>query len=136
MTLWEEAKRNLVEWYETAADKTGELAKVGVRRYDIFGISRDIERQFSEIGSHVYTALHGGRSDFTDDVVLQGLVVRVEALERDLKAKQAEIDAIRKAGRQESPHATEAAEAAVGGDEAAGAPEGSEGAEGPRDETS
>ena len=50
MSLWEDVKKNLVSLYGTAAEKTNELAKVGSRRYDIFGLSREIERQFSEIG--------------------------------------------------------------------------------------
>ena len=57
MPLWEQVKGNLVEWYSAAADKTEELAKIGVRRYDKFGISREIERQFTELGGLIYAVV-------------------------------------------------------------------------------
>ena len=99
MALWDDVKRNMVDWYGVAAEKTNELAKVGVRRYDIFGISRDIERQFSEMGSLVYNGLNEGRTDFAEDEALLGLAERVRTLEAELKAKEIEIEEIRQAER-------------------------------------
>lgn len=99
MTLWDDVKHNMAEWYGTAAEKTNELARVGVRRYDIFGLSRDIERQFVEMGSLVYNALNEGRTDLHEDEVLQGLIARVKELEKELKAKESEIQDIRTAAQ-------------------------------------
>lgn len=99
MSLWDEVKTNLREWYGTAADRTGELAKVGIRRYDIFGLSRDIERHFSEIGGFVYHALNEGRTDFIEDPVLTGLVENVRELEAELQGKEREIEEIRETRR-------------------------------------
>jgi len=109
MALWEDVKKNMVDWYGLAADKTNELARVGVRRYDIFGISRDIERQFSEMGSLVYTALNEGRTDLAEDPVLLGLMDRVRTLEAELKEKESEIQDIR-----QQDQAAAAAAAAAG----------------------
>jgi len=100
MTLWDDVKTNLSEWYTAAADKTGDLAKVGVRRYDSFGLSRDIERHFSEIGSLVYDALNEERRDVLDDPVLISLVEKVRDLEKELQDKEAEISAIKTAAEQ------------------------------------
>ena len=97
MSLWDEVKANMVEWYTVASDKTGELAKVGVRKYDKFGISRDIERQFSELGSFVYNALGDGREDFLQDPTLLAVVERVKVLEEELRRKEEEISDIRTA---------------------------------------
>jgi hypothetical protein len=94
MALWDDVKKNLTDWYGVAADKTGELAKVGVRRYDIFGLSRDIERQFSEIGSLVYGAVNEGRQDILEDPLLLSLVDKVRDLEGELQAKEQEISEI------------------------------------------
>ena len=63
MSIWDEAKKNLVEWYGVTADKTTEIAKVTSRKYDRFGLSRDIERQFSELGSLIYNGLREERTD-------------------------------------------------------------------------
>jgi hypothetical protein len=100
MPLWEQVKGNLMEWYSIAADKTEELAKIGVRRYDKFGISRDIERQFTELGSYVYNAVTGGREDFPVDATLSAIIERIRELEKDLQLKEAEIEEIRATYRQ------------------------------------
>ena len=95
MALWDDVKVNLTEWYSVAADKTGEIAKVGLRRYDIFGLSRDIERHFSEIGSLVYNALNEERRDVLDDPMLHSLVEKVRDLEKELQEKKNEISEIK-----------------------------------------
>jgi hypothetical protein len=113
MSLWEDVKQNLVTWYDTAAHKTGEITKVGLRRYDIFGLSREIERQFGEIGNHVYTAVNAGRTEFAGDPVLDGLVKQVRELEQQLSDKEREIEAIRKAAAEEARQKRGAAAAAA-----------------------
>jgi hypothetical protein len=112
MPLWDQVKSNLVEWYTAAADKTEELAKIGVRRYDKFGISRDIERQFTELGSFVYTALTEGRGDFAADPTLLAIVERIKVLEQDLAAKESEIEDIKSSHRHRAAARTEPATAA------------------------
>ena len=95
MPVWDDVKKNLKSWYDSASDRTGEMARIGVKRYDIFGISRDIERQFSEIGSLVYNALRDERDDVLQDPTLLGLVERIKALESELAAKEADIATIK-----------------------------------------
>ncbi len=114
MPLWEQVKSNLAEWYSVAADKTEELAKIGIRRYDKFGISRDIEHQFTELGSLVNNKVSEGREDFLSDPTLQAIIERIKSLEEDLRLKEAEIEEIRETHGQKD---------AMGGDHAAG-PEG------------
>ena len=75
------------------------MARIGLKRYDIFGISRDIERQFSEIGSLVYSAVKEGRDDVLQDEALLTIIERVKVLESELAAKETEIDDIRAAGK-------------------------------------
>ncbi|MBC8425868.1 hypothetical protein H8E07_17290 [bacterium] len=129
MTLWDDVKSNLTEWYGVAADKTGDLAKVGLRRYDIFGLSRDIERQFSEIGSLVYNALGEDRRDVLDDPVLLSLVDKVRELEQDLQGKEQEISEIKTSAEQrQAARTAEADPAPEAPPEASGEAEAAEGA--------
>jgi hypothetical protein len=95
MSLFDDVKKNLIEWYTVTSEKTTEVAKVTTRKYDKFGISRDIERQFSELGSLVYNALKEGRTDVLDDEGVGNLVDRISRLETELRAKDEEIDRIR-----------------------------------------
>jgi len=95
MPLWDQVKNNLVEWYSVAADKTEELAKIGIRRYDKFGISRDIERQFAELGSFVYEAVRQQKSDFSSDPTMQAIIERITLLQQELDQKESEITEIK-----------------------------------------
>ena len=119
MSLWDDAKKNLVEWYSVAADKTSEMAKIQSRRYDKFGLSRDIERQFSELGSLVFNGLQEGRDDVLGDPEVATLMERIRGLEADLRKKEEEIEHIRRehAERKAAGRAAAAGGAAAGGDD-------------------
>ena len=99
MSLWDQVKLNMTEWYAVAADKTEEMARIGVRKYDKFTISRDVERAFTDLGSHVYGAVREGRSDFAGDPVVLGAVERLRTLELELEHKEREIQSIRSQAR-------------------------------------
>ena len=64
-------------------------------RYDKFGISRDIERQFGELGSLVYNGLKEDREDILSDQAVGVLFERIRGLEEELRRKDEEIDSIR-----------------------------------------
>ncbi len=108
MSLFDDVKKNLVEWYAVTSEKTSEVARVTTRRYDKFGISRDIERQFSELGSLVYNGLAAGRQDILAEEGVLALVERIKGLEEELRAKNEEIERIR---REYSERKAEAAAA-------------------------
>jgi hypothetical protein len=61
MSLWDQVRANMSDCYAVAADKTEEMARIGVRKYDKFTISRDIERAFTDLGSHVFASVREGR---------------------------------------------------------------------------
>lgn len=96
MSLFDDVKKNLAEWYTMTSEKTSEVARVTTRRYDKFGISRDIERQFGELGSLIYTGLKADRPNLLDDDGVKALIERISGLEGELGAKDEEIEAIRR----------------------------------------
>jgi len=102
--LWTRVKKNLVEWYETAYDKTDELARIGKKKVEITGINRSIEKHFTELGGRLYdlVAEQGHRGNKTaDDDVVQRLVAEIRELEQRLQQKEEEIETIRETGRKE-----------------------------------
>ncbi len=105
--LWSKVKKNLVEWYETAYDKTDEYARIGKKKVEITGLNRSIEKHFSEMGGRVYDLIveQGHRGNKTsDDVVVKRIVAEVKELESHLKKKEEEIDRIKddkKPGKKE-----------------------------------
>ena len=108
MPLWEKVKGNLMEWYGVAADKTEEMAKIGVRRYDRFGISRDIERQFTELGSLVYNGVSEGQQGILEQESLLTILSRIQELELELQHKEEEIDSIRSESQDRKAAAAQA----------------------------
>ncbi len=102
-TLWNKVKKNLVEWYETAYDKTDEMARIGKKKVEITGLNRSIEKHFSEMGGRVYDLIveQGHRGNRTaDDDVVQRLVADVKELESRLRQKEEEIESIKDDRRQ------------------------------------
>ncbi len=108
MSIMDQVKLHLREWYSLATDRTGEMAKISVRMYDKYGISREIERQLSELGSYVYHEQAQGRMDFAEDADFQVAIERIQALERDLTAKIEEIELIRQQRQQKAAAQAEA----------------------------
>lgn len=95
MPLWDDVKKNLAEWYTVTSEKTTELARISSRRYDKFGISREIERQFSELGSFVYSGVKQGDEGLLEDPTALALIARIQELETELREKDREIDDIK-----------------------------------------
>lgn len=94
MSLFDDVKKNLMEWYSVSSDKTTEVARITTRRYDKFGISRDIERQFSELGSLVYNGMKEERQDLLASQAVHALLERIKGLEDELRLKNEEIENI------------------------------------------
>ena len=113
MSLFDDVKKNLMEWYSVSSDKTAEVARITSRRYDKFGISRDIERQFGELGSLIYNGLKEERDDLMVDPAVQELLDRIKGLEDELRLKNEEIDKIQK---EFSERRNRSAAAAAGGE--------------------
>lgn len=104
-TLWNRVKKNLVEWYDTAYDKTDELARIGKRKIEMAGLNRAIEKHLSELGGRLYDLVveQGHRGNRTaDDEQVQRIVSEVRELEKQLEAKEREIEQIREDKRSET----------------------------------
>jgi hypothetical protein len=101
-SVWDQVKSSMAEWYGVAAEKTEEMARIGVRKYDQLTISRTMDRAFSELGAHVYGALRLGQTDFGQDAKVTQAVARIRDLEEQLARKESEIAEIRGAYHPES----------------------------------
>jgi hypothetical protein len=101
-TLWDKVRKNLIEWYEVASDKTEEVAKVGRRRIEMTGINRSIEKRMVELGGRVYdlVSVEGHRGNMTaDDDKVKKLVGEISRLEKELELKEDEIRTIKERER-------------------------------------
>lgn len=106
MSLWDQVKANMVEWCGTAAEKTEEMARIGVRKYDKLTLSRSLERALMQLGRYAYGALRDGRPDFAGDPEVREAVSRIRDLEEQLALKEQEIAEIRAAAQARGAGAT------------------------------
>ncbi|MFO7914487.1 MAG: hypothetical protein R6U43_02205 [Candidatus Krumholzibacteriales bacterium] len=112
-TLWDRVRKNLIEWYEVASDKTEEVARVGRRKIEMTGINRSIEKRMVELGGRVYDliSVEGHRGNKTaDDEKVRKLVKEIGRLEEELEIKEQEIKDIREMEKEEASEAGPAEE--------------------------
>jgi hypothetical protein len=96
-TLWDKVKKNLVDWYGTAYEKTDELARIGKKKIEVAGVNRAIEKHLSELGGKVYDLIEvqGKGGVIAKDSDVARLIEETKGLEEQLKEKEQEIEAIK-----------------------------------------
>jgi hypothetical protein len=100
-SLWENIRKGVTEFYASAAEKTDELAKVGVRKLDIVGVRRNIAHEMADLGGRVYHMIVEERNNaIAEDPEVRGYIDSVKRLEVFLQEKEQEIENIKKAARQ------------------------------------
>jgi hypothetical protein len=95
---WERMKRQLQEFYQAAAGKTDELARVGARRIDLLTLKRQMSREAVALGSRVYEMIEKeGRTDVAADPEIARRIGAVKVLEQEIARRELEIEEIRAA---------------------------------------
>ena len=104
-SLWEKVKKGVSAGASIAAEKAGELSRIGKMKLDIAGVNRDINKTFTELGGIAYHLLSEESAPvIADQEEIKQLVEQLKMLELDLQAKEAELETIRsqKNGCQEA----------------------------------
>lgn len=97
------------EGLELVIDKTEEYSRIGKLKVDIFGIKRNIERQFVELGGRVYELMTGEQTpDIRKDEECKKIVETVKSLEKQLEEKEAEIEKVKEEKEKERRERQEA----------------------------
>ncbi len=87
---------------ELVVDKTEEYGKIGKLKVDIFGIKRNIEKQFTELGGRTFEILTGdGPKTVSKDEEVKKIVEEIQTLEKQLKQKEAEIEQVKEEKEKE-----------------------------------
>lgn len=105
MGLWDEVRSSLSEWTATAAERGETMALVGMRQVDRYGIHRRLTREFAELGGQVHELITRGEAGpLAERESVQRIVQRIASLETELRAKDAEIAALRQKKRSTRGH--------------------------------
>ena len=95
-SLWEKVKKGVSAGASVAAEKAGELSRIGKMKLDIAGVNRDINKAFTELGGIAYHLLaEENAPEIADQEEVKQLVEQLKMLEIDLHAKEADLEAIR-----------------------------------------
>jgi len=98
--FWEKTMSALLDsirdGLELVVDKTEEYGKIGKLKVDIFGIKRNIEKQFTELGGRVYELMTTkSTTKIAEDEEVKKAIETVKGLEVQLKDKELEIDKVK-----------------------------------------
>jgi hypothetical protein len=103
MSNWRDLGDDLGQWLSTAAHRTEELARLGVSRYDHYGIRRGIDRELQELGRIVHGLLREGRApELAGEAEVQAAVQRIRRLEDEERRKRQEIEDLRGRSAEQS----------------------------------
>jgi len=92
-TLWDDIAKTIREGVDTVVGKTEELTKIGKTKVEIINIKRNIEKNFAELGGKVYQLIvEEKQTKIASNVDVKNLIDLVKSLEKELKAKQEELD--------------------------------------------
>ena len=96
-SLWEKVRKNLVEWYDVAYEKTDELARIGKKRIEMAGINRTIEKHLAELGGRVYDLIEQQQQQtgIAQDEKVADLIEEIKRIEEQLHQKEEEIERIK-----------------------------------------
>ena len=100
-TSWDRLKRQLEDFYQTAADKTDELARVGARRIDVMSLRRQFSREMLSLGSRVYEMLtKENAGNVAEDPEVRRRLEAAKSLEEEISRRETEISEIRTAAAE------------------------------------
>jgi len=101
LSLWESIKKSATEFYSSAADKTDEIAKVGMRKLDIVGIRRNIAHEMADLGGRVHHMLTEEKNtDVSGDAEVAKHLKSIGMLRALLDEKEKEIEVIKTSAKQ------------------------------------
>jgi len=110
--LWDDITKTIREGVDTVVEKTEELTKIGKIKVDILNIKRQIDKQFSELGGHVYHLIaEEKKSDVSGNDEVKKMISAVKKLEAQLDEKNEELERVKnketETKEEPAPSATE-----------------------------
>lgn len=124
MESWDDLKGNLTGWFDTAAHRTDRLARLGVRAYDRYGINRDLDRHFAQLGALIHRMLvEDVDAKPGHDAAVRAEMGRIARLQDELSSTQTEMDDLRDGMKPPSAGSSGSGTASTDGSESPGTPD-------------
>ena len=101
--LWEDIKKGTVEGFETLKDEFSKFAKevekqgkIVKKKFDLSAIQRKVYQNFTELGKRTYELSEEKKTDILNDETVSTILSSINALKKEVKDIEKEIDKIRK----------------------------------------
>lgn len=95
--FWEDLKKTVQQGLSVAAEKTEEYTKIGKVKMDILGIKKDLDKTYREMGEKVSELIDSKKSEeIGSNTQVKKLKTQINKLQKNLKAKEVEIEEIKK----------------------------------------
>lgn len=99
--FWEKVKGTMEQSAKTLKDaaisvsgKTQEMVSLGQLKLKHYNLSRDVSRQFTELGGHIYELIKQGQTSVYSDAKVKELIDKVKQLEVDISEVEQEMENI------------------------------------------
>ncbi len=89
--LWDKIKKNLVDSFSIAIDKTEELTSVGRLKLEILQLEHRLDEKYAQLGRYIYRKMAESPEDILSDSQLTELRKEVKELEAQLNEKEKEL---------------------------------------------
>jgi hypothetical protein len=98
---WDRLKRQLQDFYQVAAEKTDELARVSARRIDVLSLRRQLSQEMVALGSRVYEMIEKEKTNLvSEDPEVLRRIETARRLEQEIAESESEIEEIRSAAAE------------------------------------
>jgi hypothetical protein len=102
MSNWDSIKENALNAMEqikkgakTAADKAGELGRIGALKVEIANIQSKINKNFIHIGSETFVMIHEKNdTQISENAEIQTYITDIVNLKKEIDEKEAEIESL------------------------------------------
>ena len=94
--LWNKIKRNIINNFTEAIDKTEELTSVGRLKLEILRLEHQLDDEYTQLGQYVFKNFSKYSNIYSTDKKIQKIKKEINRIDTDLQKKEKELCRIRK----------------------------------------
>ena len=102
-TFWEDVKKTVKEGLTVAVEKTEEVGKIGKVKIEILKLEKDRDKVLRDLGTEMHSLIKKNKSlAATQSDKVKKMITKIDNLKKSLKAKENEIEKIKKDAESKS----------------------------------
>jgi hypothetical protein len=94
--LWDKIKKNIIDNFIEAIDKTEELTSVGRLKMEILRLEHHLDEEYTQLGRYVFKNFSKYSDVYSTDNKIQKMKNEINRIDTELQKKEKELYRIRK----------------------------------------